>query len=103
MALVLSGPWPELPPTFYASINAGRSAFSVQASSKPKAALVAADRLWRDLMRAHGDPDDPFELDTLSQLHAVECSRLVIYTPAEWDAQCVADYRARLTTVGGVA
>jgi hypothetical protein len=92
---LLQGPWmtTPLPLTWYASINGGRSAFSVRGNTERAACLAAADRLWRDLMTAHGDPCDPFELDALSQLHAVECERMVLYTPAQWDAACLQQHR----------
>ncbi len=106
---VIQGPWGlDQPLRWYASVNGGASAFSVTGNTQQAACGAAASRIYGELRReiygaaseAADDGADPFELDTaaeaeLERRFAAECARLTVYTPQEWNEQCLRSYHAQ--------
>lgn len=99
---VLPGPWPELPPTWYCSVDGGNSAFSVFGQTRKEAVSKAAAAIYDEAFR-DVDANDPFAMDTAEQQYGALLERLSMYTPQEWTQHCVAIYEAEKAAARGVA
>lgn len=99
MSKVLQGPWPTstlLPPSWFATVNDGASAFSVLASDRDQALTAAIDRIWAELS-AHIDPACPFTMDAAETELRVLLGKLRIYSPQEWTEHVLAEAQAVIT------
>lgn len=99
---VLPGPWPELPPVWYCSVNSGASAFSVFGKTRKEAVGKAASALYDEAFR-DVDANDPFAMDTAEQHYGALLARLSMYSPQEWTAHCVEIHQAEQLAARGVA
>ena len=102
MPLVLQGPWPELPPTWFCSINHGASAFSVFGQTRKEAIGRAAAALYDEAFR-DVDARDPFAMDTAEQHYSALLTRMAIYTAQEWTEHVLRTHAAEQAAKRGLA
>lgn len=90
MAIILSGPWAAAGLlTWYATVDDGRSAWSVHGRDLREAAMNAYLDLRAELVAGIA-ADDPFALDSAEQAaQALADTKLRVMTPSEWDSACL--------------
>lgn len=84
-----------LPPSWFASVNGGASAFSVLADTREQALTAAIDRLYIEAMSG-ADPSDPFALDSAEGAFRVLLGELRIYSGPEWTEHVMAEAQASI-------